>query len=471
MDNHIYSPPDDDLWATEPAFREGATITVPDSPIGITDPDEEARIRHRQAVNERARNLRIDQEARRLIQEENAAKAKAEAGNQSRVLDGASFLLDIPDTPPAVWGDGDDVLWMEGEALIIAGMQGTGKTTLAGQLLAGLVGVRDTVLGYTIKPARGKVLYLAMDRPKQAARNLNRMFRDAPRELLAEKLVFWTGPPPADFAVAPDTLVEMCRLHDATAVVIDSVKDAAVGIAKDEIGSGYNRARQNAIAEGIEVLELHHLRKSGDNGAKPNTANDIYGSVHLTNGAGSIILLWGEPGDPLVEFSHLKQPVNTVGPFDIEHDQHAGVSHVRRDESKDLVALARRCPSGLSAKDAALVLFEEDNPDKGKIAKARRELGNLTKKGLLVAREPETTGRGAQTLWFAAARPEDVARAPVAALPDVPCGFCGHGRDTTKHTVLCLWNGVDPGEVAENVGVTPAEVTAIRAAHSPLKAA
>ncbi|MFI6270717.1 AAA family ATPase [Micromonospora zamorensis] len=469
MDGGNHTALDYDQWAGfDFTNDEGTTITVPDSPVGITDAEEAARIRTRAAVNDRLRHLRVDQEARRLLLEENAARAKAEAANQTRVCDGASFLLDLPEAPPAVWGDGDDVLWMEGEALIIAGPQGVGKTTLAGQLLAGSLGLRDQVLGYTIKPTKGKVLYLAMDRPKQAARNLARIFRHAPRELLAEKLAVWQGPPPADFAVSPETLLDMCRLHDATVVFVDSVKDAAVGLAKDEVGAGYNRARQLAIAEGIEVVELHHQRKAGENGAKPTTANDVYGSVHLTNGAGSIVLLWGQPGDPLVEFIHLKQPVNTVGPFDIEHDQQTGLSTVRRDESKDLVGLARRCTSGLSAKDAATVLFDELSPDKGQVAKARRELSNLTKKGLLVAQEPDGSGRGAQTLWFAAAHPSDAAREPV---PAAPCGWCGLGKESVEHTVLCLWTGMGAAEVATGVGLPLDRVEAIRAAHAARKPA
>ena len=46
-------------------------------------------------------------------------------------VDGGTFILDIPEAIPALWGDGDDVLWAQGESLMIAGPLGLGKTTLA----------------------------------------------------------------------------------------------------------------------------------------------------------------------------------------------------------------------------------------------------------------------------------------------------------------------------------------------------
>ena len=41
-----------------------------------------------------------------------------------RVIDGASWVADEPDNIPAVWGDGDTVLWAEGEPLMIVGPDG-----------------------------------------------------------------------------------------------------------------------------------------------------------------------------------------------------------------------------------------------------------------------------------------------------------------------------------------------------------
>ncbi|KOX52770.1 ATPase AAA, partial [Streptomyces purpurogeneiscleroticus] len=157
---------------------------------------------------------------------------------------GGSWLLDVPDETPTIWGSGSEVLWARGESLMITGPQGVGKTTLASQVLKGCLSLQDEVLGYPIEGFEGRILYLAMDRPQQARRNLARLFAgmDEHREYLDEMLRVVEGPPPADFAQSPETLRQMCDHHGAAVVVIDSMKDAAIGLSKDEVGAGYNRA-------------------------------------------------------------------------------------------------------------------------------------------------------------------------------------------------------------------------------------
>jgi hypothetical protein len=232
------------------------------------------------------------------------------------------------------------------------------------------------------------VLYLAMDRPQQAARSMQRLMRPEWRDVIHDKMTVWQGPPPEDFAASSTILVEMCRAANADTVVVDSVKDAAVGISKDEIGAGYNRARQAAIAAGVEVAELHHQRKTGDGGGKPKTLADVYGSVWVPGGAGSVVLLWGDAGDPVVELHHLKQPRNDVGPLDVIHDHHAGTSRVDHgDTTRDPVYLAARAGvSGLTAKSAAVALYETHSPSRKDVEKARRKLDSLVCNGVLVKR-------------------------------------------------------------------------------------
>lgn len=359
------------------------------------------------------------QQATDRLAAERLAQARRESGNQDRVKHGGAWLLDAPDETPTIWGKGTEILWARGESMMIAGPQGVGKTTLASQILKGSLSLQDEVLGYPIVGTDQRVLYLAMDRPQQARRNLARLFSgmDEHRDYLNEMLRVVEGPPPQDFAAAPATLTEMCREHEADIVFIDSLKDAAVGLSKDEVGAGYNRARQLALASGINVVELHHTVKSGNDGGKPNNINGVYGSTWLTSGSGSVIMLWGDPGDPEVEFLHLKQPADVVGPFKVEHDNRTGISVRVYEESKDLVALARRCRStGLSAKEAAIVLF--DLGDGGKVQtkdinKARRRLDKHVEDGLLHRVDPNGAGAGNEARWFATERhltaPEEAA--------------------------------------------------------------
>lgn len=298
-----------------------------------------------------------------------------------RFSEGGSWLFDQPDIPPIRWGTPQEALWAEGEALLITGSPGTGKTTLTGQLVRALLGLQPTVLGYPVKPAQ-RVLYLAMDRPRQIARAVARSFRPEDRETVADRLVPWPGPPPQDLARHPRMLADMAAAAGADVVIVDSLKDAAVGLTEDEVGAGWNRARQTAIAAGVDVLELHHLVKRGPNGTAPSSLAEVYGSTWITSGAGSVLVLIGEAGDVLVEMRHLKPITEVVGPLKIEHDHAAGISRIV--DGSDPLALLRSSPHGITATDLAAMLHDTEKPTANQKEKARRKLERLCSDGLAV---------------------------------------------------------------------------------------
>lgn len=363
----------------------------------IWDANRTAQETDRQLVTLRGRHR-----AAQLLAQEIAEAAKAGLSESNRVHDGASFLLDIPPIPPAVWGKGTEILWSRGEALIIAGPQGVGKTTLAGQLLRGALGLMpDGVLGYPVAPCDHRVGYLAMDRPEQARRNLSRMFHPDEREYLAEFLRFWTGPPPTDMAADPETLVRIARQLEVDMLFVDSLKDAAIGLSKDEVGAGYNRARQLCLEEGVQLAELHHMVKNGADGKAPKQLRDVYGSGWITAGAGSVIVLWGDAGDPIVEFHHLKQPLDEVGPFKVLHNRETGLSEMHHDEDTDVIGLARRCATtGITAREAAACLYATEHPTNAQSEKARRKLGEFVAKGLLFHQTGGGPKSGLPDKWF-----------------------------------------------------------------------
>jgi replicative DNA helicase len=239
------------------------------------------------------------------------------------------------------------------------------------------------------------VLYLASDRPAQAQRAFARLAKPEWRETLAERLLVWRGPPPRDLAANPEMLQQMAQQAGAGTVVLDSLKDMTVGIAKDEVGAGLNRAIQNTLVEGVEVLGLHHQRKERPDGSKPRAIDDVYGSVWIPAGAGSVLLLWGKPGDVFVELSHLKQPAEAVGPFQLVHDHEAGTS--QRMGAKSVEGVLRHSSSPLTTRQVAEAVF--GNGDRTAKERARRRLAQLAKPGGQVVRQTSLGEGGEGDLW------------------------------------------------------------------------
>jgi replicative DNA helicase len=289
---------------------------------------------------------------------------------------GGSFILDAPALPPSIWGDGaKQVIWAQGEAFMPVGPQGIGKTTLAQQTALARIGLRSEVLGYPVEPGKRNVLYLAMDRPAQVQRSFARMVTEAQREILDKRLIIWKGPLPEDLVKNPKLLREMCQEADADTLYVDSLKDAAPGLNTPTIAAAYNQARQFVIATDTEMAELHHQRKATKGNPKPKTLDDVCGGMQLTAGAGSVVLLWGEPGDTIVEWSHLKQPAEPVGPFLVQHHHDSGYSTVMAEGETDLVELAiSKGAKGITVREAAEKLFHTENPATDQIEAARRRL-------------------------------------------------------------------------------------------------
>jgi replicative DNA helicase len=330
-------------------------------------------------------------------------RAGDERLHAERIRSGDRFILDAPQTVPAIWGAGSAVAWPKGEGLLLVGPVGVGKTSIAAQLARCLIGLQSELLGMPVGRV-DKLLYLALDRPQQIARALRRNFTESDRETLLERFEAWTGPLPFDLAAEPDQLAAFARQRGAGALIIDSAKDAAMDLSKDETGSRLNRAIQSTLAAGVEVCVLHHQRKANAQNPKPGKLADVYGSTWLTAGAGSVLLLWGEPGDPLVELRTLKPAVGEIGPLLIEHDHERGVSTIH--EQPDLLELLRASSGGVTVSEAAIFLFG-DRPSRAEREKARRKLA-ASERGGEAQRVPDSTPPR-----FMAVTPRDPQRDPL----------------------------------------------------------
>ena len=324
----------------------------------------------------------------------NGTHAQAESLRLERALDGATFIFREPDQIPAVWGTRDQVLWAEGEGLMIVGPDGVGKTTIAQQLVLARLGLTDTFLNQHVKAADGKVLYVAADRPRQAARSFKRMVTGTDELLLRERLVVWRGPLPFDPCKEQRGLADLAELLGCSDIIIDSLKDIALDLSTDETGSRVNLAFQEIIARGLQLAALHHQRKEGRGdsaGGKPKKLSDVYGSRWLTAGMGSVTCVWGEPGDAHVDLIHLKQPAEEVGPLQLHHDHTRGRTRVESGTSTHEI-LHEYAETGLTTTKLAERLFKTEKPNKNQIANAYRQLEGLVSEGVAVSVQSVVNG-------------------------------------------------------------------------------
>jgi replicative DNA helicase len=316
----------------------------------------------------------------------------------SGLRDGAAFALDVPTHVEAIWGDGAHVLWAEGEPLMLAGPDGVGKTTIAQQFVLRRIGLLPpTLLGHPVTPdLERKVLYLALDRPRQAARSMRRMVTEADRATLEARLVVWEGALPFNMVNEPERLLAFAQEHEAGTVIIDTLKDVAASLSDETTGQAINTALQLCVAEGVEAASLHHQRKAQGDNKRPRKLADVYGSRWLTAGCGSVVMLWGEAGDPIVEFTHLKQPVEEVGPLTLLHDNATGRTTLAH--SSDVGDLLESATAPLTVKDIATSLFHVREPKENDLAKARRRLHAAAAEGRAVQMP---TDPGEPALWVA----------------------------------------------------------------------
>lgn len=294
----------------------------------------------------------------------------------ARAQDGAAFVLDAEVEVPAIWGADGDVLWARGEPMMLCGPQGVGKTSLTQQLALRRAGVVEgDLLGMPVEASAGRVLYIAADRPRQAARSFRRMVSEADRAALELGLIVWRGPLPFDLGRCKrgDLADFVSQFSEVSDVYMDSLKDMAVKLTDDEVGSRVNGELAELTARNVETVVDHHQRKSSADNKKPRTLADVYGSVWLTSGCGSVLLLWGEAGDAVVEASHLKQPAGDFGPVTVLHDHDAGT--VRLFEHTDIIEAAREAlGTGLTARSAAMQIYGVADPSRNQIEKARGKL-------------------------------------------------------------------------------------------------
>lgn len=343
-------------------------------------------------VIERKHSLDVEEAARRMRAAERAALY------QSRGKTGGELFRTLPEQVPAIWGRGHAVLWMAGEALLLVGSDGVGKSTLAQQLMFAHIGVHSPeFLGWPVERATGRVLYLAMDRPQQIARSMARMVTETDYPALDERLMVHMGPLPIDPLGEPHALADWIEGYAGggySAVFVDSYKDLAPGLADDLPGTQLNLAMQEVLARGIEWVGLHHNRKGEGRAARSDLdISDVYGSRWITGGAGSVLVINGDAGAQNVELHHVKQPDESLGKFLVRHDRLTGRSVRVTGEMTPIAALYELGTAGGTARDVAALVYPGEDVD-AVVNRVRKALDRLVDKEVARTEKGQTTASG-----------------------------------------------------------------------------
>jgi len=323
----------------------------------------------------------------------------------ARIVTGSSFVFDSPVEVPAVWGyNGKVVMWAEGQGCMIVAPQGVGKTTLGVLLLEARLGLTTAVLDMPVKATDKSILYMAMDRPDQIASAMRRRFEVYGRSNaeLQEQLKVWPGPPEQDFARHPEALTELAHSLNADTIIIDSLKDAVIGLSKEETGQGWNTAVQLCLLNGIQVCILNHPVKKAGFDAKPMALDDVYGSGWITAGLGSVISLWGERTSAFAELTHLKQPAIPIDPLTVQRNGRTGEITVI-GKILDWAFFFLHNPKSVS--DLAKEMFPNEQ-SRANYAKAKRQVDDLIGRGIIVKHGKTIGDKGAPADTFIVPEPE-----------------------------------------------------------------
>ncbi len=302
-------------------------------------------------------------------------------GEESTFIGGATFLRSAGTDEPPLWGDRDTCLWAPGEPVMLVGPPGVGKSTLAHLLIWGVLGFISDVLGYPIRSDGRRVAYLAMDRPRQIARAMGRLAVPVSDAVLEDRLRVHKGPLPVSFVQNPGWILNQAFGLNAGTVVVDSLKDLLASPSDEETASLYNRARQQCLAAGIEWIELHHNRKANGNNTEPKTLDDVYGNRMITAGAGSVLSLYGQPGDTVVRLSQIKTPSGELFPKWVSIDKETGAMALHENVTLDVV-ITTAGPGGISAREAAVRVYGVTTPSRSNIQALRNKLDRMVRDGV-----------------------------------------------------------------------------------------
>lgn len=257
----------------------------------------------------------VQLETMRVAQETMKARAMRRQreilGGMSEPMNVLDFVAAGPDpTQTCIWGNavpGGTMAWAENQGVIIAGPPGTGKSTIALQVILRRVGILGgDVLGMPVVETEQPLVYLALDRADQIRQSIRRMVPTTAADEAIRRLLMIDNLPPTVDLRQVETLIGWLRGMGAGGVVIDSAKDLGFDLNDSSEGQAFNFMVQATLRAGIQILVTHHSRKVPRGDRKPLTLNDLHGSQWVAAGAGSVIMLDGEAGPKPKRLVHVK---------------------------------------------------------------------------------------------------------------------------------------------------------------------
>jgi predicted ATPase len=359
---------------------------------------------HKRGLSEVARELHLRFRAGQGVALDSAEDSMVVSGD---------FALDVPSVSP-LWGTAEAPLMAKGQPTMLAGPDGTGKSTVISQYVKTrlrLAGWPTTMWGLEVPPLYPDLgaLILTADRPQQFIELFARGLNESHRDELRRRVHFHRGPTPHALATAAGQrwLLGLVEKHSAGIVVLDSHKDFATQEDLRAI-AGLNSVIQRLEAAGVQVIVASHTNKMSRVGWLK--LEDISGYREIFSGMGSVLLLNGGAGSTLINVSHGKPVRGVLPPYRIAHDFSTGISERQDgivpagagdlaegrmpvDRLENIVGEFMRAQPGMFALSMDLQKFLDDrNLSSGNLS---RDLGDLRKAGRMTwnkSTKTETSG-------------------------------------------------------------------------------
>lgn len=193
---------------------------------------------------------------------------------------------------PAPWGKTEDkIRFREGEVTVWAGVNGSGKSLLLGQVVLGFMRARQrcAIASFEMQPET----------------TLQRMCRQAsqgelPTDSFIDEFHAWTDNRLWIYdhrgQISPRHMLAVCRYAHAELGIRHLVIDSMMKVVRGEDDYNGQKDLVNdlcAIAgdTGMHVHLVHHMRK-GDGSGKPGAKEDLKGSGAIADQVDNVVIVW-----------------------------------------------------------------------------------------------------------------------------------------------------------------------------------